>query len=200
MLKPQTYQIVVNSFGETYPEEDPYNYTTFSHICKYVENGGVFVNVAGIPFWYCHNPKDFSLVDQTVRAGRIQLEYGKDEKNTATQKPLFSSLFPQLKSWTDATDVHCAQTEEERKQFNGIVDAGGDSKAKMFRAYDPGTQDMLPLLRAETPAKWLIGGIKYGDGFFLLAGLDLRGKNNTSFAKVVASIRAWVEYEARGRP
>ena len=45
--KLQAHQIIINPFGETYPEQDPYNYTTFSQICRYVENGGVFVNVSG---------------------------------------------------------------------------------------------------------------------------------------------------------
>ncbi len=199
-LNPQACQVVVNPFGETYPEENPYEYTTFSKIRRYVESGGVFVNVAGIPFWYCHNPTDFSRVGQLVRAGRLQIEYGSDDATTVAQTPLFASLFPQVSGGPDSTAVQCVQSEIEHENFAGIANAGGDTSAIMFRAYEVGTQDMIPLLRSADPAKWLIGSLQYGEGYFLLMGLDLRGPQNTGFAKAIAAVKAWASYESHGRP
>ena len=48
--------IVLNPFGEMYPEEDLSLHTTLTKIRDYVSGGGVYVNVAGYPFWWQYNP------------------------------------------------------------------------------------------------------------------------------------------------
>jgi hypothetical protein len=49
--------IILNPFGELYLEEDTTNLKTFQKIKEYIKNGGVFVNTAGLAFWYMQNPK-----------------------------------------------------------------------------------------------------------------------------------------------
>jgi hypothetical protein len=49
--------IILNPFGELYPEEDTTNLRTFQKIKEYIKNGGVFVNTAGLAFYYMWNPK-----------------------------------------------------------------------------------------------------------------------------------------------
>ena len=51
------YSIIINPFGELYPEEDTTNLKTFQKIEEYIKHGGVFVNTAGLAFWYMWNPK-----------------------------------------------------------------------------------------------------------------------------------------------
>jgi hypothetical protein len=196
--KSQIYQVVVNPFGEAYPEEDIYTYQTFEKICDYVFSGGVFVNVAGIPFWYCHDPRDPQFIGKRVIAGQIRRDFIRDE-TTIIQNRLLISLFPQLRDLSENVIVETTQSSEERRIFGDLTNAGGDSKAKMFRAYRPGTSGAIPLLRSENPDHWLIISMKYGDGFFLLAGFDLRGEGHSSFSKVVMAIKSWIEFEARGR-
>lgn len=194
----RAYQVIVNPFGEAYPEEDPYTYQSFEKICDFVFSGGIYVNVAGIPFWYCHDPRDPQFIGRRVTAGPIRKEFMGD-KAAIIQHPLFSTLFPQLRELSENLVVETTQSSDERRMFGDLVNAGGDSRAKMFRAYQPGTSGMVPLLRSENPNSWLIASLKYGDGFFLLAGFDLRGEGHSSFDKVIMAIKGWVEFEARGR-
>ena len=88
----RAYQVVVNPFGETYPEEDTYTYKSFETICDYVFSGGIYVNVAGIPFWYCHDPRDPEYIGKRITAGTLRKELGDEPR--VIQRPLFRGLFP----------------------------------------------------------------------------------------------------------
>lgn len=70
---------IINPYGEGYPEKDIGKKETFEKIMKYVEDGGVFVNVCGAPFWYAWNP----TVNYTSTAGEV---YGLGGKGFPTGK------------------------------------------------------------------------------------------------------------------
>ncbi len=48
--------MILNPLGESYPEEDIANMMTFTRIKKYIQSGGIFVNINGLAFWYMWNP------------------------------------------------------------------------------------------------------------------------------------------------
>lgn len=194
-----SFQIIINPFGETYPEEDTNNYKTFSDICDYVYSGGIFVHVAGIPFWYCHDPSDPKFINKRITAGHLQKD--PDNETLVIQRPLFLTQFPQFRDliWDDPEIVDCIQSDDERNRFGEIAGAGGNNRVKMFRSYPARMPGLVPLLRRENQEHWLIGSLKYGDGFFILSGLDLRGENHSSFDKVVAAVRGWADYESMGK-
>jgi hypothetical protein len=52
------YQVIVNPLGESYPEEDIANMTTFKRIRDYIRSGGIFVNINGLAFWYMWNSSE----------------------------------------------------------------------------------------------------------------------------------------------
>jgi len=50
------YTVVVNPYGGTYPERDLVSFQTLNNIFQYVQEGGLFVNVADIPgYWAYHS-------------------------------------------------------------------------------------------------------------------------------------------------
>jgi len=51
------YVIIVNPYGAVYPELDIKELTIWSRIRDYVFHGGMFVNVADIPFFYAYDPR-----------------------------------------------------------------------------------------------------------------------------------------------
>ena len=62
------HSIIVNPLGESYAEVDFANMTTFQRIRKYIEEGGVFVNVNGLcillhvePFKQCRSPNGLTV-------------------------------------------------------------------------------------------------------------------------------------------
>jgi hypothetical protein len=46
------YAVIVNPYGEGYPEQDAVTLRTFSSIEDYVYNGGIFVSIGGYPFYW----------------------------------------------------------------------------------------------------------------------------------------------------
>jgi len=50
------YAVVVNPYGGTYPERDLVSFQTLNSIFQYVQEGGLFVNVADIPGYWAYHP------------------------------------------------------------------------------------------------------------------------------------------------
>ena len=47
-----SFAVIINPFGEAYPEEDLARRTTFHRIRKFINKGGLFVNTSGLAFYY----------------------------------------------------------------------------------------------------------------------------------------------------
>jgi hypothetical protein len=181
--------IVVNPFGEVYPEVDFISSSSITEIRNYVWSGGVYVNVAGIPFWYRYNPS--SGTSET--AGRIE----KLSEERPIWKSLFSDLFPNLTPSTEPQIVECIQTQEDINRFNDCTNAGGRNTVGIFRAYPLQPAQLIPMLR-DREQHCIIGSFLYGQGCFLFAGVFI-DRENLSFEKVLAAIKGWASYEAKNR-
>lgn len=182
--------MVINPFGEIYPEADFSSNSTISEIRKYVWNGGVFVNVAGIPFWYRYSPR----TGKTENAGRFE----RIDDNQLQWIPLFNDLFPNLTPTSDPEIVGCMQMEEDASRFGNIAGAGNSQIVGRFRAYPLNPPQLLTMLRDGEQQHCIIGSFLYGQGCLLFAGVFIE-QTNASFEKVVAAIKGWVGYEAQGR-
>ena len=192
-------EVIVNPFGEAYPEADPHTYATFHQLSHYVFSGGVFVTVAGIPFYYAHDPTDPVFVNRHIAAGQIKRIFESDPMSF-TVSPLFRDLFPQLGSYSEAALVDCAQDANQIERYGDIATAGGNNRATMFRAFEPRIPGVLPMLTTADRAHSVITAIPYGDGVFLICGMNLDAPEDTGVEKELAAIAGWVRYEARGRP
>ena len=188
--------VVVNPFGEVYPEENSMTHTTAYKIREYVYRGGVYVNVAGIPFWYTYDPRSG---EERKVAGWFERKPD-DQTDPFEWRPLFRILFPSLNTEGGHTElVECFQTQEEIQRFGNIVDAGQSNQILKFRAY-PSRQSgqTIPLLRSVNQQLYIILGLRFGKGCFLFAGVHIDDASAT-FEKVVAAIKGWAEFESRGR-
>jgi hypothetical protein len=182
--------IVVNPFGEAYPEEDLSLHTTFMRIRDYVRGGGVYVNVAGYPFWWKANP-----------ATGVRAEAGRWEQ----QPPNFMILRPLLPDLLGISPVtgspQVVVTRQELidfERFGEIAGAGGGNDARIFRQYPATTQRMIPLLRTASGAEIVIGAMPYGLGHFVFAALEIDATSR-SFAKGLSAVQGWAKYERDGR-
>lgn len=182
--------IVVNPFGEVYPESDFNSGSSITEIRNYVWSGGVYVNVAGMPFWYSYDPS--SGTRET--AGRIERLF----KEKPIWKSLFYDLFPNLTPSLEPEVIECMQTEEDIDRFGDIANAGGAQRVGRFRVYPLQPPQLLPMLRDREQQNCIIGSFLYGQGCFLFAGIFING-NNLSFDKVLAAIKGWASYESRSR-
>jgi len=186
-----TPDIVINPFGEVYPESNFMSSPSILEIRNFVWSGGVYVNVAGIPFWYRYDP--FSRTREN--AGRIEKLF----EDKPIWKSLFYDLFPNLTpSSDDAEVVECVQIEEDVKRFGDIANAGGMNRVGKFRAYPLNPPQLIPILRENGQQNCIIGSFLYGQGCYLFAGVFMN-ENNFSFEKVLAAIKGWASFESRNR-
>jgi len=69
----EKFPIVVNPYGGVYPEEDAFSLKTLESIFLYVKNGGIFVNIADIPFYYAYDKNLNRRIDTTPLIGSLSL-------------------------------------------------------------------------------------------------------------------------------
>jgi hypothetical protein len=183
--------MIVNPFGEAYPEEDLSLHTTFTRLRDYVHGGGVFVNIAGYPFWWKANP-----------ATGIKAEAGRWEQqppNLMVLKPLLPDLLGISPVIPGSPQVMATRQEpQDSQRFGEIAGAGGGNDAVVFRHYPVSTERMIPLLRTGDGQSIVIGAVPFGAGHFVFAGLKI-DQHSRSFAKALAAIRGWTRYECYRR-
>lgn len=196
-IETEPYEIIVNPFGEAYPEEDLSLHSTLTRMADWVYNGGVYVNVAGYPFWWQHNP----LTGVTTESGRWDLKVDPNTQQVSGQlKPLLSDtllgISPDM-SFLKSVVVG-AQDDSDRRRFGEIAGAGGQTNVHVFRPYPWSTHLMIPMLRSDDRKVIIIGAVPYGDGFFLFAGLEI-DQSTPAFDKAVTAIEGWAKYESKKR-
>ena len=57
------YNVILNPYGSVYPEVNIKSFPVLNTILDYVLNGGLFVNVADIPFYWAYDPQREVLYD-----------------------------------------------------------------------------------------------------------------------------------------
>jgi hypothetical protein len=197
-LDDNRYDIVLNPFGETFPEDDLTLHTTLGKITDWVFQGGVYVNVAGYPFFWQHNP----ITKVTTQSGRWQIDVNENSQLiTANLKPILSDsllgISPDMQ--LEPTIIDTKQEDQDRNRFGEIAGAGGSNEVKIFRPYPiTSTQSMIPILRTIDNKYIVIGAVPYGAGFFIFCGVMI-DKDSKAFEKVLAAIKGWSQYEARSR-
>ena len=180
---------VVNPWGEIFPEEDPLAWKTLDRIFEYVEEGGLFVNVGGLPFF---SGWDYDL-GRTVPTGReLQLLAGDLEANsivlapTTTKRPQLSLarediIVGQRLGVSVVTgaphDAEVYQRPRDQRLAGDLVEVGGSRWVHEFRGIRGSSRRFLPLLRiwnrVTDEEVYPLVIVPYGRGFFVLGGLDL---------------------------
>lgn len=121
-LEENEIDVVVNPFGEAYAEEDLALHTSLKQLTNWVHQGGVYVNVAGYPFWWQHNP----ATGVTTDSGRWELKVNQGTQiTTAILKPILSDallgISPDMTIAPQLRDTH--QSDLERQRFGEISGA-----------------------------------------------------------------------------
>jgi len=188
------YAVIVNPFGELYPEADLIELTTFRSIKDYLRAGGIFVHAGGVPFYYSWD----------ARSGRPRptsrdLQFSSFTAAQPGQPTLISPAFAhgrvpslvetlardhfQLRTtaYDNANLVLGYQTDAERMFVGDIEGAGGTAKVEEFRAAVDESPQFIPFLRCKTPSPdpshpfvevYPLGAIPCGEGFLVLAGMN----------------------------
>ena len=202
------FDVVVNPMGETYPEEDLAQRTTFHRIRRFVLNGGMFVNVGGLPFFWMWNTRPVPGSEKPTGKTALGFTSGQGSLSPQTLVPVaLSGQFPvsgtwfeenfgvRTTIWNDPVPLDVYQTSADEKIAGTISGEGGSSRVTEWRAVAY-AEDLAPILRAVHPSTiecYPIAVLKRGLGYLVSAGLALdrtspEDHTQSDFQKILKAI------------
>ena len=211
------FALILNPFGEAYPEKDFRERIVFDMIKDYVADGGLFVTTGGFAFFYGWdvNPNVQGNRAKPILDDRIFLPVliRLAEQNTFVVEqfraalPFSGSLlWKQLEAQTTAdTPTHSGPYEEQAYQrpedqniVGNLVDIGGSDRIQEFRALTSNSANCLPLLRLRRPdfgEVYPIGAIHHGRGYFIISGMN--NVRQTEFDKLSNAVDRFCDWFSR---
>jgi HEPN domain-containing protein len=199
------FAIVINPFGEAYPEKDIPKKFAFNILKDYIADGGVYVNIAGFPFFYAWDVakgKEEPVVDEKILIPEsIGIKEGKIVAAAQFRVLLnfAGSLlwreFGALTTMGDVQELEVYQTAEDKNIAGDIVAIEGSNKVNEFRALRHETKNLIPILRASRPdfgEIYPIAAFKHGWGYIVAAGMHL--KTNVEFEKLIAALDSFCSW------
>jgi hypothetical protein len=166
------FDAIINPFGETYPEEDWPTRRTYKRILNYINDGGLFVNVSGFPFFYYWD----HALGQARPTGRIRHLFNPATRSIVQfiafdDTPLYYD-FGVLLDGSSPREVAVFQEDEDKRYVGNLVSLGINSVIE-FRAVLAGHSNVIPLVRAELIEAYPLAAVKLGNGHLLVSGLEL---------------------------
>jgi hypothetical protein len=195
------YSAIINPFGESYPEEDLANLKVLKRIKEYIRKGGVFINIAGLAFFYM---MDFKREIEGL-TGQMATFYmgGYPGGKHIVFKGLINTYKPALVLEPIIGAVSLIDTWLYKNL--GISTTKGDPRPLLVYAEDPYFEDLvddrteviefrsaqrcetadvklIPILRAKYKYKptgrthecYPIAAVKYGMGYLIIVGMTLK--------------------------
>lgn len=197
----EDFAIVFNPFGEAYPEVSIKEKAAFHLLKNYIEDGGIYVNSGGFPFYYAWNvkegkeypiseervilPKTIVLKDGIVTGAEMQAFF----QFTGT---LFYKEFEAIPGpVSKMRKVY--QNDDDKKMFGDLV--SDLSEVNEFRGLPKSTTGCIPLIRAKDEIVeeiYPVSALRRGNGYLLLAGMNTSEvKEADLFVKALHSFCVW---------
>lgn len=180
------WRMIINPFGDNFPEEDLRLHKTFYKICDYINKGGIFVVTGG----------SFFAHQNTIASTREErfITHIIDNMQNLEFSPLFQEfgvvstgdIKTNTKDFQEPIDVEVYQNEIDRKIFGDLL--GRVKSLKRFRSITSKTSDFIPVIRQKTQDTWTNGQeiyplciVRYGEGALVHAGLYLDSADSDEF-------------------
>lgn len=182
------YDAIINPFGETFPEEDWPARRTYERILNYINNGGLFVNVAGYPFFYYWD----HIQGSSIPTGRAK-SYLNPANRSIVQvihfddTPLYADFGILLDS-NSPRPVTIFQQEEDRHFVGNLLNLNINPVTE-FRAALAGNPNVVPIVRAEGLEVYPLSAVRLGNGHLLISGLEL---HEAEAPLIVQATRNWL--------
>ena len=181
-----SYSIIINPFGDSFPEQDTKLHKTFYSICEFVKNGGIFIVTGGAffahqnPIYSLNNEWVFTKITegiQSVSESFLYLEFGIQTTGDrfADGKLVFS----------EPTEIEIYQKPEDQ-YLTGKIDI--PTKVKRFRAAMPTSSNYIPFIREINDGSYPIVAVPYGKGYLIHAGLFLESEMSDELMLIVKII------------
>jgi len=219
------YSAIINPYGETYPEEELIELITFNKIKKYIINGGLFLNVAGIPFFYGFDY--LHDLNPTLSKEQKTFLFRPHQTPTGVESILVEqSVFPTtgfslvetimyehfkiLTTWEKEQVRICTQNDVCRRFIGDIVNIGGTNQIFEFRAVRKQSRKWIPFLMTNSDIGEIypIAGVPYGRGCLVVCGFHLdisqtsslwnQHIHNGCFQKIVTALHNLIQNRKNG--
>lgn len=203
------YALILNPFGENYPEWDTEKRGIFHRIVSYIQNGGIFANTSGLPFfsaWDVQIGKENEISEKRILIPkRIETHSPYEgvitewQESIQFQGTLFYKIFDAVTTYD--VENHKESVEEEAYQLDQDINSFGSllegvDKVREFRALRANSPNAIPLIRAKCKSFgeiFPVAAIRKGMGFLLVAGMDmLEEKGNRLFANALDAFCNWM--------
>jgi len=178
-----SFALIINPYGENYPESDTVMHSTFQTIRSYMKNGGVFF-ASGAPFWFHQNTV-------TDKDGQWSVIKTKDCRQLMKDGLCFTSLGLSVTMQEDeplAVEVYQRGVDQE---IAGDL-LNGATKLSRWRAILPQTPDCLPLLREKEDLSYPLCAVQYDKGFLLHSGLSVKDEDSIEFQVLIQLLKALI--------
>ncbi len=178
-----SFALIINPYGENYPESDKDIRSTFQSIRTYMRNGGVFF-ATGAPFWFHQN----TMTDKDGQWSVIRTTEGYQQM---TDGLCFTSLGISVTMPKDEpAEVAVYQRGGDQEIAGDILE--GVTEIKRWRAVLPQTPDCLPILREKDDSSYPLCAVQYDKGFLLHSGLWVKDENAVEFQIIIRMLKTLI--------
>lgn len=185
-----SYTVILNPYGGVYPEHNFKNFETMNKILNYVNEGGIFVNIADIPCYWAYNPLLKRKLDTTPAF------YGTVNKNgqmiimpirTFERTPLMENLGLKIIS-TENHPLFNWNVELEEK-FKMISQDIGEINVHRVAIVERNVEPIIKPRRLNQENKITpFFLVNYGNGKFLISLLFENNTDNRKIKKVIPKV------------
>ena len=206
------FALVLNPFGEAYPEKDIKKRFSFNIIKDYVADGGVYVNTGGFPFFYAWDVakgKEQPVVDvRTLVPKSVRIKKGEVIVDQYVSLLNFagSLLWREFDALTTSDTPEFAginalkvyQTDKDKKIAGDLASVGGTDQIHEFRALRKETKNVIPLLRTSRPdfrEVYPIAALPHRLGYLIIGGMYTKGESE--FEKLAVAVDNFCNWIAK---
>lgn len=174
-----SFALIVNPYGENYPESDTDLRTTFQSIRHYMSNGGIFFT-SGAPFWHHQN----TAIDTDGHWSVVRTTNG---FQNMTDGLCYKSLGISVTMPTNEPfEVEVYQRGMDKEIAGSLLDQ--PARLKRWRAVLPQTPDCLPVIREIEDSSYPLCFIQYDKGFLLHSGLWVANEDSCEFQILIQAL------------
>jgi hypothetical protein len=143
-----SFDVIINPFGEVYPEEDIFYRKSFRKIVEYIQKGGSFVTTC-FPFWYYFDtkrrkkePSAMHEIEQTIIGNKQVFKSSK----ILFEDSLFSRFFSVK---IDGCPYSSGKVFQKPSDRNRLYFSKLPKKLPLFRGISLDSPNFVPILRAK---------------------------------------------------
>lgn len=182
------FSIIINPFGEAYPELGDASGVGLNTIFSYIQDGGIFVNSGGQPFVYSWNVNHGShnlVISFIPMSSYMEINYdeampvlSRDESLVIPQEALILKRYFHTETEWDHPEKEIVGPIEVEIEFDEIL--GNDkpkTRAKVYRPIRQLSDNVIPLVHCPQSLwgdrVYPVAAIKFGRGFLIYNGMNL---------------------------